>query len=135
MTDEPNVESDQSLKDGYIEDFISGKAVRATPEETEAVQVFSKVLVDDYGYPKTRLQTRPQWRVKIRPSDTKKEYPIDIGVFGDDNHTEDNILIIVECKKPNRKDGRSQLEDYLRFSKAEVGVWFNGEERLYLRKI
>ena len=135
MTDEPSVESDQSLKDGYIEDFISGKAVRATPEETEAVQVFSKVLVDDYGYPKTRLQTRPQWRVKIRPSDTKKEYPIDIGVFGDDNHTEDNILIIVECKKPNRKDGRSQLEDYLRFSKAEVGVWFNGEERLYLRKI
>ena len=134
MTDETNIDSSQSLRDGYIEDFISGTPVRATPEETEAVQVFSKILVNDYGYPKTRLQTRPQWRVKIRPSDTKKEYPLDIAVFGDDCHIEDNIQIIVECKKPNRKDGCSQLKDYLRFSKAEVGVWFNGEERLYLRK-
>ena len=38
-------------KEGYIIDFISGKEVRATPEETEAVQVFSRQLVDDYGYP------------------------------------------------------------------------------------
>lgn len=35
------------LKEGYIEDFISGMAVRATVEEVEAVQVFSKMLVED----------------------------------------------------------------------------------------
>lgn len=134
MSEDTIAKTGTVLKDGYIEDFISQTPVRATPEEVEAVQVFSKILVNDYGYPKTRLQTRPQWRVKIRPSDTKKEYPIDIGVFEEDKHTEENIKIIVECKKPNRKDGRSQLEDYLRFSKAEVGVWFNGSERLYLRK-
>ena len=34
-----------------------------------------------------------------------------------------------------RKDGKSQLQDYLRFSKAYLGVWFNGDERLFLRKI
>jgi len=44
------------------------------------------------------------------------------------------VYIIVECKKKNRKDGKGQLEDYLRFSKASLGVWFNGEERLFLRK-
>ena len=60
---------------------------------------------------------------------------MDIAVFSDDGHTEDNIKIIVECKKPNRQDGRTQLQDYLRFPKSELGVWFNGEERLYLRKI
>ena len=124
-----------TLKEGYVKDFISGVAVKATPEEIEAVQVFSRIRVEDYGYPKTLIQTRPQWRVKARPSDTKKEYPVDIAVFSDDGHTEDNIKIIVECKKPNRKDGRTQLQDYLRFSKSELGVWFNGEERLYLRKI
>lgn len=109
-------------------------AVKGTPEEIEAVQVFSKLLVEDYGYPKAHIRTRPQWRVKARPSDTKKEYPIDIGVFDSPSHTDENIQIVVECKKKNRKDGRAQLEDYLRFSRAEVGVWFNGAERLYLRK-
>ena len=122
------------LKEGYIEDFISGRPVRATNEEVEAVQVFSRTLVNDYGYPKELIQTHPQWRVRARPSDTKKEYPVDISIFGDNIHTEDNIEIIVECKKRNRKDGKNQLQDYLRFSKARVGVWFNGLERLFLLK-
>ncbi|MCF3974929.1 MULTISPECIES: restriction endonuclease subunit M [Paracoccaceae] len=121
-------------KEGYIKDFISGVSVRATPEEVQAVQVFSRVLVDDYGYPKSHMRTRPQWRVKVRPSDQKKEYPVDIAVFSKAEHDDDNVEIIVECKKKNRKDGRSQLEDYLRFSKARIGVWFNGDERLFLKK-
>ena len=33
-------------------DFISGKSVRATPEEREAVQVFAHRLVEDFNYPK-----------------------------------------------------------------------------------
>jgi type I restriction enzyme M protein len=117
-----------------IIDYISGVELNATPEEVEAVQVFSRQLVEDYGYKKDQIQTRPQFRVKIRPSDTKKEYPVDIAVFKDKNKMEDEVYIIVECKKKNRKDGRSQLEDYLRFSKAGLGVWFNGEERFFLRK-
>ncbi len=123
------------IKEGYIVDFISGQPVRETPEEVEAVQPFSKILVDDYGYPKEYIHTRPQYRVKVRPSDTKKEYPVDIAVFTGKDHKDDEAYIIVECKKKNRKDGRTQLEDYLRFSKAYLGVWFNGEERLYLQKI
>lgn len=122
------------LKEGYIQDFISGTPVRASPEEVEAVQVFSRMLVEDYGYPKELVQTHPQWRVKVRPSDTKKEYPIDIGVFSESIHNDENIQIIVECKKSNRKDGRSQLEDYLRFSIARIGVWFNGNEKLFIKK-
>lgn len=125
----------ESLREGYILDFISGLPVKETPEEIEAVQPFSKILVDDYGYPKEFVHTRPQYRVKVRPSDTKKEYPVDIAVFSSATHDEDSVYIIVECKKKNRKDGRGQLEDYLRFSKAYLGVWFNGEERLYLHKI
>lgn len=122
------------LKDGFIEDYISGIQVRATPEEIEAVQIFSVMLVEDYGYPKKHIRTRPQWRVKIRPSDRKKEYPVDIAVFSNKKHSDDNIQIIVECKKKSRKDGKNQLKDYLRFSKASVGVWFNGNERLFLQK-
>ena len=120
------------MKEGYIIDYISGLEVKATPEEVDAVQVFAKILVEDYGYPKEVIITHPQYRVKVRPSDEKKEYPVDIAVFSKDTKTEDDIEIIVECKKKNRKDGRSQLEDYLRFSKAQLGVWFNGEERFFI---
>lgn len=123
------------LKEGYIRDYITGLQVKETPEEIEAVQPFSKILVDDYGYPKSHVHTRPQYRVKVRPSDTKKEYPVDIAVFSGDTHDEKDAYIIVECKKKNRKDGKGQLEDYLRFSKAYLGVWFNGNERLYLQKV
>lgn len=121
-------------KEGYIIDYISGKQVKASPEEVEATQVFSRILVEDYGYPKENIQTRPQFFVKVRPSDTKKEYPVDIAVFSDKEKTDDSIYLIVECKKKNRKDGRTQLENYLTLSKANLGVWFNGDARLYLLK-
>jgi type I restriction enzyme M protein len=115
-------------------DYISGTEVNATPEETEAVQVFSKQLVEDYGYPKEHIQTHPQHRVKLRPSDTKKEYPVDIAVFKNERKTGNELYIVVECKKKNRKDGRAQLENYLTLSNAYLGVWFNGEERTFIRK-
>ncbi len=121
-------------KKDYIVDFVSGQQVRATSEELEAVQVFAKQLVEDYGYPKRYIQTRPQFRVRVRPSDAKKEYSVDIAVFSNDEKQEDDIYIIVECKKKNKQDGKTQLQDYLRFSRAFLGVWFNGEERIFLRK-
>jgi type I restriction enzyme M protein len=117
-----------------VTDYISGIEVNATPEEVDAVQVFARQLVEDYGYPKTHLQTRPQHRVKVRPSDAKKEYPVDIAVFSSDAKTDDNLYIVVECKKKNYKDGRTQLENYLTLSTAYLGVWFNGEERFFLHK-
>ena len=118
----------------FVVDHISGNRVRHTPEEVEAVQVFARLLVEDYEYPKSHIQTHPQWRVKVRPSDTKKGYPVDIAVFLDNERSVNKELIIVECKKRNRRDGRSQLEDYLRFSSAPIGVWFNGDESLFLKK-
>lgn len=123
------------MNEGCVLDYISGIEVNATPEEVEAVQVFAKQLVEDYKYPKDLIQTRPQYRVKARPSDTAKKYPVDIVVFKTNEKLEDEAFIIVECKKKNRKDGKTQLEDYLRFSKAFLGVWFNGDERLFIQKI
>ena len=117
-----------------ITDYISGIQINATPEEIDAVQTFSRQLVEDYGYPKEYIQTRPQCRVKVRPSDTKKEYPVDIAVFSGSIKMDETLYIVVECKKKNRKDGRTQLENYLTLSSAYLGVWFNGEERFFIRK-
>lgn len=120
---------------GYVADYISGGPVRGTPEEIEAVQVFARRLVEDYGYTKSQIQTRPQYRVRVRPSDEEKAYPVDIAVFNSPKKTEDELFMVVECKKKDRKDGEHQLRLYLDMSAAEVGVWFNGDEHIYLRKI
>ena len=117
-----------------ILDYISGLEINSSPEEVDATQPFSKILVDDYGYPKNNIQTRPQFRVKVRPSDKKKEFPVDIAVFSDNKKKDGTEYIVVECKKDNVKDGVSQLKDYLRFCHASLGVWFNGKDIRYLRK-
>jgi len=117
-----------------IVDYISGLEVNATPEEVDAVQPMARLLVEEYGYPKAHIQTHPQYRVKASPSDRKKSYPVDIAVFDSEIKDESSIRLLVECKKKNRKDGVDQLEDYLRFSRAKLGMWFNGEDRVYCHK-
>jgi type I restriction enzyme M protein len=129
------MQKNDDLKEGYIFDYISGEQVKATPEEVEAVQVFSRQLVEDYGYSKEQIQTRPQYRVKSNPSDTSKSYPLYIIIFANNNKIDTNEYIIVECKKKTRTDGITQLKDYLKFSNAYIGVWFNGNERIFLKKI
>lgn len=120
---------------GFTVDYVSGERVRATPEEVQAVQVFARRLVEDYGYAKGQIQTRPQHRVRKRPSDEEKTYPVDIAVFHSSKKAEDELFIVVECKKKDRKEGEQQLRLYMDMSAAEVGVWFNGDEHLYLRKV
>lgn len=58
---EPQEEVAEIVREGYLIDFISGKRVKDGPEEREAVQVFARMLVEDYGYPKAHIQTRPQY--------------------------------------------------------------------------
>ena len=117
-----------------VTDFISGRQVRATPEEVDAVQVFARRLVEDYGYEKEQVQTHPQYRVRARPSDQDRSFPVDIAVFRS-GRGEDDLSMIVECKRSDRQDGEQQLRLYMDMSAAEVGVWFNGEDHVYLRKI
>lgn len=116
-------------------DYISGERVRATPEEIDAVQVFARRLVADHGYPKGHIRTHPQHRVRRAPSDRRRTYPVDIAVFRSDQARDDELYIVVECKKRSRRDGLEQLELYLDMSSAEIGVWFNGDDHIYLRKV
>lgn len=122
-------------RDGYLIDFISGLEVRATPEEVDAVQPFALRLVESYGYSKSQIQTHPQFRVQESPSG-RERYPVDIVVFGDARKDYNNVFMLIECKQKTRKDGLRQLDIYLNMvPSVQIGVWFNGEEHLYLRKV
>jgi len=114
-------------------DYISGKKVLAKPEEIEAVQPFSKILVEDYGYPKNLIKTHPQYRVSVRPSGGNS-FPVDIAIFSTKEKKNDQVEIIIECKQKTRKDGLKQLQKYLTFCDASLGVWFNGNDRLFIQK-
>ena len=129
------VAAERNADRGYVVDYVSRQRVRATPEELDAVQVFSQRLVEDFDYPIEVLQTRPQFRVRMRPSDERKSYPVDIAVFRSAKKVESELYLIVECKKKNRTEGHDQLRLYLDMSPAELGVWFNGSEHLYLQKV
>jgi len=123
------------LENSKIQDFISGEWINATPEEVEAVQIFARRLVEDYGYDKSQIQTHPQFRVRKRPSDEKREYPIDIAVFSSTRKIESELFLIVECKQLSKQHGIRQLKIYMDLSPAILGVWFNGKEHAYLRKV
>jgi len=118
-----------------IIDYISRKPVRATPEEVDAVQVLARRFVEDFGYPKEHIKTHPQHRVRKSPSDDSGTYPVDVAIFKSASQLEDDVYIIAECKKKTRKDGATQLKLYMDMSSAEIGVWFNGKDHLYLRKV
>ncbi|WP_297192201.1 N-6 DNA methylase [uncultured Campylobacter sp.] len=115
-----------------IQDYITGIEIKDTPEEREAVQPFLKILHQDYEYPKEMLQSHPQYRVKSHPSD-KKGFPIDIAVF-ENIKGKKQLKIVVECKKKDRKDGLEQLKTYLKFCEAKIGIWFNGDELVCIKK-
>ena len=119
-------------REGYLIDYVSGLEVKATPEEVEAVQPFSKRLVEELGYSKKQIQTRPQYTIR---KGTQQIGPIDIAVFENEKKLGDDLYIIIECKQSTRSDGLGQLKSYMNPSTAVIGVWFNGNEHLYLRKI
>jgi len=116
-----------------IRDYISGQRIQATPEELEAVQPFARRLVEDLGYSRQQVQTRPQFMIRGAPSGSPK-WPVDIAVFPDEQRDHGSVYMIVECKQPTRRDGYDQLVSYLNLCPASLGVWFNGNEHLYLHK-
>jgi len=119
-------------KEGYVKDPVSGRLVKITPERVEAKIVFAQRLLSEYGYSKEQIQTFPEFYIQ---KGSTKIGPADIVVFKDDKKTFDNIYLIVETKRKDKKDGIKQLKSYIDPTPAEGGVWFNGIEIAYVRAI
>jgi len=118
-------------REGYVNDYISGKEVKATPEEIEARQPFERILVQEFGYSKKQIQTVPQFYIT---KGSQRIGPVDIAIFRDERKLPDDLYIIVETKRLTRADGLSQLKSYMNASTAVLGVWFNGKEHLFIQK-
>jgi type I restriction enzyme M protein len=124
------------LKEGYIYDYATGKPVDIRKPEEPVRQDYEKILVEDYGYDKEQMDIEVfiQRGSKTKP----KNYPdrADIVVYktSEKNKRDQNndILGIVETKRPNRDEGIRQLQSYVSASSAQWGVWTNGKDIEYV---
>ena len=110
----------------YIQCLVRKKDIELTPEELIR-QLYLQVLMDDYGYPATRME------LEYAVSFGREKKRADIVIFDKDKTT--SPFIIVELKKPKLKDGKEQLKSYCNGTGAPIGVWTNGDSiSFYHRK-
>jgi type I restriction enzyme M protein len=111
----------------YLTCAVSDKPRLAKPEEIVR-QLFLRKLIKDYGYPKDRIALEK----KVYFGSAVHEKAADVVVW--ERGTTDTPYIIVECKKPKRKDGLDQLKSYCNAEGSPIGVWTNGGETIYLHR-
>ncbi len=124
-----------TLPDGKVCDFIDQKIRNDTPEE----------------YVRQNIERRLVLELGFLPDQIEVEYPIkqgsktvrvDLAIFREgDQHSQENVWIIIECKKDSvppsaSKDGVEQLRSYMAAcDNSEWGMWTNGRKKTVLRRI
>jgi type I restriction enzyme M protein len=101
------------------------KRIVFKPEEVVRQKVLG-MLIDDFGYPEDHIDVE----VGVQMGSTIHEKPADIAVYADASKTQ--VWLIVETKKPNRKDGIEQLKSYMNPTGAPFGYWTNGVDEKFL---
>ena len=102
----------------YVKCLVRNKEIRLIPEEVIR-QLFVQMLIDDYGYPVSRME------LEYSVSFGREKKRADIVIF--DKQQTTSPYILVELKKPKLKDGKEQLKSYCHATGAPIGVWTNGD--------
>lgn len=113
-----------------FKDFATGKMVDMSKPEEEVRQEYEHILVESYNYSKEQIDIE----VKIPRGSGYFPDKADIVIYEDENGRDpaQNIIGIVETKRPTRKDGISQIKSYMTATSAEWGVWTNKNDIAFL---
>lgn len=132
---EQRIPSYVTIPDGKVSDFITGVFRADTPEEYVR-QNMEKRLVNELKYPKEQIG------VEVALQLGSRKPRADIVVYIKDRPlTQENIYIIIECKKESispsdKKDGVEQLKSYMSACiNCEWGLWTNKKQRQVFRRI
>jgi len=122
---------EEKVKEGYIRDFVKGELLKDTPEERRRQEI-ERRLVEEWGYPEELIDIEVEIQFGSR-----KLGRADIVVFRDEKSKDPNknAYIIVEVKRGSRKDGIEQLESYINATTAEFGIWYNGRDIAFIRRL
>ncbi|HET9386592.1 MAG TPA: type I restriction enzyme HsdR N-terminal domain-containing protein [Gemmatimonadales bacterium] len=111
----------------FVHCRIRNKLLHFKPEEVVRQREINRII-DGLAYPSAQVKVE----VPITMGSTVHDKPADIVVYSDPALMQP--WIIVETKKPNRKDGIEQLKSYMNPTGATFGLWSNGlDERPILR--
>jgi type I restriction enzyme M protein len=107
----------------YLHCLHRRKKVLAKPEEVIRQLCLKRLLDMDYNLEQMALE------VPVKMGSTLHSKAADIVIYREE------ILrltpyIIVELKRPQRRDGLDQLESYMNATGAPFGWWLNGEEQI-----
>ena len=106
-----------------IEDYITGRQLRETPEERSR-QALEEMLVDSWSYPKEHMTIE----FPIQRGSQSGREKADIAIFRSDDHIQTNLLAIIETKAPGETLD-DQAFSYVTATTAEFVLWFDGLER------
>lgn len=124
------------LKEGYDLDKITGKPVDIRKLEEKVRQEYEEILHKDYEYAYEQMDIEVAIQRGEKNSIKNKTERADIVIYKTTDKSKRNlhedILGIVETKRPSRKEGVKQLESYMSATSAHWGVWTNGDEIEYL---
>ena len=119
------------IPDGRLRCIITGKLRRGTAEENVRQRV-ARSLIDEYGYRQEDIAVE----FSIRLGSRRKG--VDLAIFQRGaEHKQQNIIIIVECKrekvKPTAKDnGIDQLHSYVAACvNCRFGMWVGSEIQVW----
>lgn len=123
------------IPEGKICDYVDGKFRNDTPEEYVR-QTIEKRLVNEHKY--SPKQIRIEYTLQLG----SRKPRADIVIFdnSDIEQTQNNIKLIIECKKEtvdarNAKDGVEQLKSYMSACpNCEWGMWTNGKQKEVFHK-
>lgn len=111
----------------YLKCLASGKPRPAKPEEIVR-QLYVRVLNERYGYPMDRISVEKP----VYFGSAVHQKSADIVISDRDDPTA--AYIIVEVKRPKRRDGEEQLKSYCNAEGSPIGVWTNGGEEVILHR-
>lgn len=132
------LEHDPVIKEGFKPDTATGKLLDWRRPEEAVRQAYEKELYDAYGYEygQMDIEVRIQRGEKNNQKNKGDKEKADLVVYRTPNPNKrtqhEDILGIVELKRPTRKDGVKQLISYMSATSCRWGVWTNGKEIEYL---
>jgi type I restriction enzyme M protein len=107
----------------YLHCLARGKKVLAKPEEVIRQLCLKRLLDMDYSLEQLALE------VPVKMGSTVHSKAADLVIYREEA-LRLTPYIIVELKRPQRRDGLDQLETYMNATGAPFGWWLNGKEQI-----
>lgn len=126
----------KEIKEGYIKDHATGFLVDGKKPEEKVRQDYESILFNDYGYEYSQMNIEVYIQRGEKNSKKNEKERADLVIYKTTDKNKrgqnDDILGIIELKRPTRKEGVKQLMSYMTATSCHWGVWTNGKEIEYL---